>query len=62
MPINRPPKDPAEIKRCPECKRQVLASSMRPLSRTRYGTGARYACPDCFRRVMGMRKAVAARR
>jgi len=30
---------------------------MRPLSRTRFGGGVRYACPDCFKRVMGLRKA-----
>jgi hypothetical protein len=51
-------KDPSKIKRCPECRRLVEASTMRPLSRTRLGGGVRYACPDCFQRVMGLRKAV----
>ena len=55
-------KDPSRIKQCPECRRLVAAASMRPLSRTRLGGGVRYACPDCFKRVMEMRKAVAARR
>ena len=55
-------KDPSKIKRCPECRRLVPAATMRPLSRTRFGSGARYACPDCFKRVMDMRKAVAGRR
>ena len=41
------------------CRRLVEASSMRPLSRTRFGGGVRYACPDCFKRVMALRKAVA---
>jgi hypothetical protein len=50
-------KDPSKIKRCPECRRLVEASTMRPLSRTRFGGGVRYACPDCFKRVMGLRKA-----
>lgn len=56
------PKDQSKIKRCPECRRLVEASTMRPLSRTRRGGGVRFACPDCFKRVMAMRKAVAARR
>jgi hypothetical protein len=55
-------KDPSKIKQCPECRRLVPASSMRPLSRTRSGGGVRYACPECFKRVMDMRKAVAGRR
>jgi hypothetical protein len=55
-------KDPSKIKQCPECRRLVPASSMRPLSRTRSGGGVRFACPDCFKRVMDMRKAVAGRR
>jgi hypothetical protein len=55
-------KDPSKIKRCPECRRLVEASTMRPLSRTRLGGGVRFACPDCFKRVMDMRKAVAGRR
>ena len=55
-------KDPSKIKRCPECRRLVQASTMRPLSRTRLGGGVRFACPDCFKRVMDMRKAVAGRR
>jgi predicted RNA-binding Zn-ribbon protein involved in translation (DUF1610 family) len=56
------PKDPSKIKRCPECRRLVEAATMRPLSRTRLGGGVRFACPDCFKRVMDMRKAVAGRR
>ncbi|HET9403302.1 MAG TPA: hypothetical protein VFO57_01830 [Burkholderiales bacterium] len=56
------PKDPPKIKRCPECRRLVEAETMRPLSRTRFGGGVRFACPDCFKRVMAMRKAVAGRR
>lgn len=55
-------KDPSKIKQCPECRRLVQASTMRPLSRTRFGGGVRFACPDCFKRVMAMRKAVAGRR
>ena len=55
-------KDPSKIKRCPECRRLVPASTMRPLSRTRFGGGVRFACPDCYKRVMDMRKAVAGRR
>src|SRR5437899_2256442 len=48
--------DSSKTKRCPECKRSVDASTMRPLSRTSYGSGVRYACPDCFARVMALRK------
>ena len=55
-------KNPSKIKRCPECRRLVEAETMRPLSRTRLGGGVRFACPACFTRVMGLRKAVAARR
>jgi hypothetical protein len=55
-------KDPSRIKRCPECRRLVEASTMRPLSRTRFGGGVRYACPECFKRVMALRKAVASAR
>jgi endogenous inhibitor of DNA gyrase (YacG/DUF329 family) len=55
-------KDPSRIKRCPECGRLVPAESMRPLSRTQWGGGVRFACPDCFKRVMELRKAVAGRR
>jgi hypothetical protein len=50
-------KDPSKIKRCPEYKRMVDATTMRPLSRTPAG-GVRFACPDCFTRVMALRKAV----
>ncbi len=50
-------KDPSKIKRCPECRRLVEAATMRPLSRTRFGGGVRFACPDCFKRVMMLRKA-----
>jgi hypothetical protein len=55
------PKDPSKIKRCPECRRLVEASTMRPLSRTKLGGGVRMACPACYTRVMDLRKAVAAR-
>ena len=51
-------KDPSKVKRCPECKRLVDASTMRPLSRTRTGGGLRYVCPDCYDRVTVLRKAV----
>jgi len=47
-----------KTKRCPECKRLVGAAMMRPLSRTRQGGGLRYACPDCFARIMALRKMV----
>lgn len=51
-------KDPSTIKRCPECKRLVDASTMRPLGRPPKQVGVRYVCPDCFTRVMALRKAV----
>jgi hypothetical protein len=35
----------------------VDPAGMRPLSRTSYGSGLRYACPDCFTRVRALRKA-----
>ena len=50
-----------KIKRCPECRLLVEAATMRPLARTHFGRGIRFACPACFVRVMGFRKAVAAR-
>jgi DNA-directed RNA polymerase subunit RPC12/RpoP len=50
-------KDPSKTKRCPECKRLVDAATMRPLSRSPTG-GLRFACPDCFTRVMALRKSV----
>jgi len=52
-------KDPSKIKQCPECRRLVQALTLRPLSRTRWGGGVRFACVDCFKRVMDLRKAVA---
>jgi endogenous inhibitor of DNA gyrase (YacG/DUF329 family) len=55
-------KDPSKIKQCPECRRLVEAATMRPLSRTPRGGRVRVACPDCYKRVMELRKAVAARR
>ena len=55
-------KDSPTLKRCMECLRQVGAATMRPLARTQYGRGIRFACPACFARVMAFRKAVAARR
>ena len=51
-------KDPSKIKCCTECKHMVEASTMRPLGRTPMHGGVRYVCPDCFTRVMGLRKAV----
>jgi hypothetical protein len=51
--------DPSKIKQCPECRRLVQALTLRPLSRTRFGGGVRFACVDCFKRVMDLRKAVA---
>ncbi len=51
-------KDPSKIKRCTECKRLVEASTMRPLGRTPMQGGVRYVCPDCFTRVMALRKVV----
>jgi hypothetical protein len=62
MRITHLTKDPSKIKQCPECRRLVEASTMRPLSRSRFGGGLRFACPDCFKRVTDMRKAVAASR
>jgi len=46
----------SKTKRCPECKRTVDATTLRPLSRTRHGSGLRYACPDCYARVMALRR------
>ncbi len=51
-------KDAAKNKICPECRRLVDASTMRPLARTPRGGRVRYACPDCYKRVMALRKAV----
>lgn len=53
-------KDPSKIKVCPECRRLVDAATMRPLSRNQLGSGVRYVCPDCFKRVSALRKAVRA--
>ena len=50
-----------KVKRCPECRLLVEASTMRPLARTNYGRGIRFACPGCFVRVMALRKEVAVR-
>jgi hypothetical protein len=58
----RAPKSTSQTKQCPECRRLVEAATMRPLSRSRFGGGLRYACPDCYKRVMLLRKAAAARR
>ena len=38
-------------------QRMVDAASMRPLSRTRFGSGIRFACAECYKRVMALRKA-----
>lgn len=51
-------KDPSKIKVCPECRRLVEAATMRPLSRNQLGSGIRYVCPDCFKRVLALRKVV----
>ena len=51
-------KDPSKIKRCTECKRLVEASNMRPLGRNPKQAGVRYVCPDCFTRVMALRRKV----
>lgn len=50
-------KDPAKQRRCSECKRLVSSADMRPLSRKQLGRGLRYACPECFARVVAFRKA-----
>ena len=31
---------------------------MRPLSRNQLGSGIRFVCPDCFKRVLALRKVV----
>ena len=49
-------KDPSKIKVCPECRRLVESATMRPLSRNQLGSGIRYVCPDCFKRVLALRK------
>lgn len=51
-------KDPSKARLCSECKHLVDASTMRPLARTQLTGGVRFACPDCFARVMALRKAV----
>lgn len=51
-------KDPSKIKVCPECRRLVESVTMRPLSRNQLGSGIRYVCPDCFKRVIALRKVV----
>ena len=51
-------KDPSKIKVCPECRRLVESVTMRPLSRNQLGSGIRYVCPDCFKRVLALRKVV----
>ena len=47
---------PPKQKRCAECRQVVDATTLRPLSRTVYGSGLRYACPGCFVRVKALRK------
>ncbi|MBI2320067.1 MAG: hypothetical protein HYU75_24470 [Betaproteobacteria bacterium] len=42
---------------CRECQRLVDASTMRPLSRDRLGRRVRNVCPECFKRIMALRKA-----
>ena len=51
-------KDTAKIKVCPECRRLVESAGMRPLSRNQLGSGIRYVCPDCYKRVLALRKVV----
>jgi len=51
-------KDPSKIKVCPECRRLVESATMRPLSRNQLGSGIRFVCPDCFKRVLALRKVV----
>jgi hypothetical protein len=51
-------KKPPKVRMCSECKRSSDASTLRPLARTQHGGSVRYACPDCFERVMTFRKAV----
>ena len=51
-------KDPSKIKVCPECRRLVEAATMRPLSRNQAGSGIRFVCPDCYKRVLALRKIV----
>ena len=55
-------KESAKVKVCPECRRLVEAATMRPLSRNQQGSGIRYVCPDCYKRVLALRKMVRARR
>jgi len=47
---------PPKQKRCAECRQVVDATTLRPLSRTAYGSGLRYACPGCFVRVKALRR------
>ncbi len=46
------------LKLCSECKRLVDGATLRSLARTQRGGNVRHACPECFARVVGLRKAV----
>jgi len=46
------------LKLCSECKRLIDGAALRPLARTQRGGNVRHACPECFARVMGLRKGV----
>jgi len=50
--------DPSRTKLCSECKRLSDASTLRPLARTQHAGGVRFACPQCYARVMALRKTV----
>ena len=46
------------LKLCSECKRLVDGTTLRSLARTQRGGNVRHACPECFARVIELRKAV----
>ena len=46
-----------KINMCRECQRLVETSKMRPLSRDRLGRRVRNVCPDCYKRIMALRRA-----
>lgn len=51
-------KDPSKTRLCSECKRPIDALALRPLGYTRKSGGVRFACPQCYGRVMSLRKTV----
>ena len=51
-------KDTSKSRLCSECKRLSDASALRPLARTQHAGGVRFACPQCYGRVMLLRKTV----